>query len=334
MKLNRPVSLALRLGVGFAAIGLMIYSGHINLAALSGALARPDLLALSALLLVALVPLSALRWLILLRALDFKVGFLWTVRVIMITLFFSTFLPGAYGGDVVRVAMAYRHAGRGLSRLTFSVLVDRLFGLLALAVIGVCLLPTLQAGFNRFDYLLPLALLIGVILGACAFGLLLGERAASLLARLPKLLWSVHHVVRASVDALHSYARKWPAMLALFALSVLMFVMLLEAIRLLGIAMQFDALSRPQYYSAGALAMIANSLPLTPGGLGVGEAAFAQIAHLLETVRTPASYATAFLAMRVLNALIGMLGVLPYIADRKQVRSAVEEVKADKAGAA
>jgi uncharacterized membrane protein YbhN (UPF0104 family) len=118
-------------------------------------------------------------------------------------------------------------------------------------------------------------------------------------------------------------------MLALFALSVLMFIMLLEAIYLLGIAMHFDGLARPAYYTAGVWAMIANSLPLTPGGLGVGEAAFAQIAHLLEVVRTHASYATAFLAMRVLNVLIGLLGVLPYIASRQQILSAVRNVQDD-----
>jgi uncharacterized protein (TIRG00374 family) len=327
MKIPPSVSRLLRLALGVAAIMALIGTGHITLDALTGALGRPDLLALAAFLLLALVPLSALRWLVLLHALDFKVSFAWTVRVIMITLFFSTFLPGAYGGDAVRVAMAYRHAGRGLSRLTFSVLVDRLLGLLALATIGLCLLPELHARFNRGGYFLPLALLIVLIVGACAFGLFLGERTASWLARLPRFLWSVHHVVRASVDALHSYARKWPSMLGLFALSVLMFLMLLESIRLLGIAMHFDTLSVSQYYSAGALAMIANSLPLTPGGLGVGEAAFAQVAHLLEARPSQASYATVFLAMRVLNALIGMLGVLPYIADRKQVLSAVENVR-------
>lgn len=326
MKIPPRLSRALRLAVGVAAILVMVKMGRINLVALGGTLDRPDLLALAAFLLLALVPLSALRWWILLGGLEFKVGFLWTVRVIMITLFFSTFLPGAYGGDVVRVAMAYRKAGRGLSRLTFSVLVDRLCGLVALAAIGLCLLPTLNAGLREFDYFVPLALMIGVILGACAFGLLLGDRTAALLARLPRLLWSLHHVFRESVGALRSYARQWPRMLALFALSVLMFIMLLEAIYLLGIAMHFDGLPRPAYYTAGVWAMIANSLPLTPGGLGVGEVAFSQIAHLLEAVPTRASYATAFLAMRVLNAIIGMLGVLPYIANRKQFRSAVEDV--------
>ncbi len=131
MNLPRAVSLALRLGAGFAAIGMMIYFGRIDLGALSGTLARPGLLALAAFLLLALVPLAAFRWWLLLIGLGFKIGFGWTLRTTLVTVFFSTFLPGAYGGDVVRVALAYRHVGHGLSRITFSVLVDRLSGLVA-----------------------------------------------------------------------------------------------------------------------------------------------------------------------------------------------------------
>jgi len=188
-------------------------------------------------------------------------------------------------------------------------------------------LPFLRiAGLREMDYLVPLVLLIGVILGACLFGLLLGDRTATLLTRLPKIFKSVHHIFTEAVGALHAYADQWLLMIGLFLLSVLMFLMLLASIALLGLAMHFDALSLPGYMAAGVWAMIANSIPLTPGGLGVGEAAFAQIAHLLEQVHTHASYATAFLGMRVLNALIGVLGILPYLAHRQEISNAVNRV--------
>jgi uncharacterized membrane protein YbhN (UPF0104 family) len=114
-----------------------------------------------------------------------------------------------------------------------------------------------------------------------------------------------------------------------FLLSVLLLVMILGSIAALGFAMGFDALSLPSYFTAGIWAMIANSIPLTPGGLGVGEAAFAQLAHILEPVPSHASYATAFLAMRVLNALIGILGLLPYILHRQEISQAVERAAAE-----
>jgi uncharacterized protein (TIRG00374 family) len=328
MKPKRVLSLLFRLGVGVAAIGLLVYFGRIDLGALAGTLGRPDLLALACFLMLALVPLAAFRWWLLLGALGFRMPFGWTVRTTLITVFFSVFLPGAYGGDVVRIALAYRKAGSGLSRVTFSVLVDRLSGLVASAAIGLCMLPSLRAGLREMDYFVPLALLIGVIAGACIFGLVFGARTAALLKRLPAFFKSIHHIFNEAVGALRTYANQWPLMIGLFLLSVLAFVMLLGSIAALGLAMGFNALSLPAYFTAGIWAMIANSIPLTPGGLGVGEAAFAQLAHMLEQTPTSTSYATAFLAMRVLNALIGILGLLPYILHRQEISQAVERAAA------
>jgi uncharacterized membrane protein YbhN (UPF0104 family) len=87
--------------------------------------------------------------------------------------------------------------------------------------------------------------------------------------------------------------------------------------------MSFDTLSIPSYVIAGVWAMVVNALPLTPGGLGLAEATFAQIAVLLATAPSQASYANVFLAMRILIVLISTLGLLPYLAVRGQTLEAV-----------
>jgi hypothetical protein len=48
--------------------------------------------------------------------------------------------------------------------------------------------------------------------------------------------------------------------------------------------------------------------PLTPGGLGVGEAAFARACDVLEAQRSGAAYATVFLAYRCLGFLAALPG--------------------------
>jgi uncharacterized protein (TIRG00374 family) len=243
----------------------------------------------------------------------------------LIGLFFSTFLPGGYGGDTVRIALTFRKVGGNLSRVTFSVLVDRLCGLVALATIGLCMLPSLRVGLKQIDYLIPLASVIAVIVGGAILGVLVGDKTVALFSRLPSRLKFVQHVLDEAVGALKLYADRWRRMLIVIALSLGMFVMLFAAIASLCLAMRFDGLSLPAYFTAGVWAMIANSIPLTPGGLGVGEAAFAQLAHLLEPVPTQASYATAFLAMRVLSSLINVLGMLLYAMDRREVSSAIKQ---------
>jgi len=48
----------------------------------------------------------------------------------------------------VRAAMAYRAAGGRLSRLTFTIVIDRLSGLLALLVLGIGMLPALPLRYR------------------------------------------------------------------------------------------------------------------------------------------------------------------------------------------
>jgi uncharacterized membrane protein YbhN (UPF0104 family) len=62
------------------------------------------------------------------------------------------------------------------------------------------------------------------------------------------------------------------------------------------------------------LGFVANSLPLTPGGLGVGEAAFDQLFQLAGFT----GGAVALLGWRLLILLIGLPGLVVYIFAKQQ----------------
>ncbi len=188
------------------------------------------------------------------------------------------------------------------------------------------MLPFLRvAGLREMDYLVPLVLLIAVILGAGLFGLLLGDKAAALLMRLPKSFKSVHHIFREAVSALRTYADRWLLMIGLFLLSVLMFVMLLASIALLGLAMHFDALSLPGYFAARRLGHDRQLHSAHAGGAGGSvRLPSPSLPIFWSGVPTHTSYATAFLGMRVLNTLIGVLGILPYVLQRREISRAVQ----------
>jgi glycosyltransferase 2 family protein len=305
-----------RIALGLVVLALLIYFGALDPKVLATTFGRPDLLALATLLLLTTIPLAAFRWWLLLKSLKFPMGFNWSLRTTFTSQFFNTFLPGSYGGDFARVALAYRASGGGLSRLAFTVVVDRLSGLLALIILGLSILPLLPMQYRDATY--PLfAIGCGVILGGTIFGFLIGERIAAFLVRLP---WSIGvklaHVVREVLAAVRAFFDHWPILVAILVLSIVQFTLVLGALAVLGRAMRFDALSLSGYAVAGVWSTLANALPLSPGGLGVGEAAFAKTAMLLESVASGASYATVFLAMRVLTILIAVLGVLPYWAQR------------------
>jgi glycosyltransferase 2 family protein len=310
----------LRAAAGLLVLILLVYLGRIDLKILSHALDHPALLALAAGLLLASVPLAAFRWWLLTARLGFPMRFSWSLRTTFTSQFFNAFLPGAFGGDMVRVVLAYRAAQRGLSQLTFTIVVDRLCGLTALILLGLCVLPALPPRFHEPAYLLPWVAAGTALLAGAAVAVLWGERIASLLGRLPAPVGArLAHGAREVLAALRAYADRWLTLVWALMLSVLQFILVLSCIGVLGVAMSFDALSTAGYVVAGVGSLIANSLPLTPGGLGVGEAAFGQIAALLETVPSGASYANVFLAVRILSILINVLGFLSYLAQRSDL---------------
>jgi uncharacterized membrane protein YbhN (UPF0104 family) len=314
----------LRLGLGVAALAALAASGALSTQGISAVAANPGLLAAAFVALLATVPLAGLRWWLLLRGLDFfRLGAGWAVSTTFIGTLCNTFLPGAYGGDLVRVGLAYRAEGAGLNRIAVSVLVDRLSGLVALLGLGLALLPALPgAPQGRLAAIATGALLAGA---ACiAIGLVFAAPITVLLGRLPgragRLL---SHMAREVFAALRAYVHRPAVPLLAVVISAVQYMLVLLAIVALGRAMAFDALSAAGYAVAGVWSLVANALPVTPGGIGVGEAAFAQAARLLEATPSAAPYATVFLAQRVLAALVGALGVIPLVLLRPDLRGSV-----------
>jgi uncharacterized membrane protein YbhN (UPF0104 family) len=70
---------------------------------------------------------------------------------------------------------------------------------------------------------------------------------------------------------------------------------------------------------AAPLAMVANVLPITPGGLGVGEAAFDQLCRWLDPAPGAAAYASIFFAYRAVSAVTLIPGLLAFIVYRSDL---------------
>src|SRR3954469_17917261 len=154
----------IKLVIGIAGLVLLVEYGSIDLGILVKAADRPGLLALAFLCILATVPIAGWRWWLLLRGLKFELSLPWAINATFISVFFHTFLPGAYGGDLVRLALAYRSVGNGLSQLTFSVLVDRLAGLVSLLILGLLTVATLPPFYaSRFGWIVACVFAVGVV---------------------------------------------------------------------------------------------------------------------------------------------------------------------------
>lgn len=317
----------IKLAVGVAGLVLLVKYGSIDLGVLAKAADRPGLLLLAFACILATVPIAAWRWWLLLRGLNFTLTLAWSINATFISLFFHTFLPGAHGGDLVRLALAYRSVGGSLSHLTFSLLVDRLSGLVALLLLGVLMLPGLPSAYaTQLEWAVATFFVVG------AAGLIIavksGDCSVNLVGRLPKPVGpALARIAKELLTALRAYWSQPGRLFAALVVSVVQYILILLALFSLGHAMGFTQLSWIGYGIAGAWSTIANSLPLTPGGIGVGEAAFARVAVALTHPTADVSYGTVFLAMRVLTVIIGIVGILPWLLNRTDLRSGIDAIK-------
>lgn len=315
------VIFCIRLAIGAISIYALFYFNLINFDVLIDVTKSPGYLAAAFLCLLITPLLGAIRWLYLLRAVGFRPTLGWTINITFISLFFNIFLPGSHGGDLVRIGMAYSAAGSRLNRITVSVIVDRLSGVVALLALGAAMLAWLPVQYWELVTIAALILVFGLVAGV-AVALIWGQQIAALLLKLPKPFGPIlAHICTEIATALQQYVSNVRVLIIAFVISVLQYLLAIASLIMIGLAMKFMSLPISGYGIAGIWAMLANALPLSPGGLGVGEAAFVHVATLLETVKSGASYASVFLVMRVLTVIVGLGGIVPLMIYRNDVRT-------------
>lgn len=315
----------LRLAIGVAALAALFYFDFIDLKLLALAASSKLFVSISFTLLLSTIFIGAFRWKILLRALGVRLTFREALTFTFIGQFFSIFLPGAYGGDLIRGGLVYRINDTKLAEIMVSGFIDRVTGLFGLLVISLSVLVLIP---SEFQVLIGFIVIIGILSSIFgfysaikyqhAFRIFIGWLPHSLSLVLLRLFNSL-------VGNLERYLnQKWSLFQAI-SLSIVQFVLVLEALYILGISVNGDSLSPLGYIVSGISGLFANAIPLSPGGLGLGEAAFGQVARLLETVPTTMAYSSIFLLMRALTLVIGVMGMIPFVLYRKEIKDVTEQ---------
>lgn len=300
-----------RLGIG---IGLLVYlarSGVINLHALSRLFTVwPITLAAVALLLLD-VALMALRlsWLFQPHGLHLPLGK--SLQLTLVSFFFTTFLPGAAGGDLAKLFYATKgNSGRRMEIITITLL-DRAIGLFSLLVLPLLFAPM----FLPFIGTRPTLRILLMAVGVLAFGLLVAfllclfnppwvERLAQwALGFLP---WG--SIPERILGTIGVYRRSLGTLVAALGASLVANLCLIAVTALAVLALNPAGLSTIICLMI-PLGHIVNSLPLTPGGLGVGETAF----NALFDMAGLRGGAEALLCWRIWMALVGILGLAFYL---------------------
>jgi hypothetical protein len=241
---------------------------------------------------------EAVRLRALFRAQAMRLPFALGFRLVLIAFAFNLCLPGGTGGDVLKLFyLASANPGRR-AEIGTLVLLDRALALIAMLLAAVLALASSWGALVRHPALHAIGVVVAAVLAAGVFTLALGVRyggdlaahlhprgrAGALAARVFALLGRFRSRARALAVAVGVTLAGHALLLLLHALA---------ARALLGV----DDLGVSA--ALASLGVVANALPLTPGGIGVGEAAFEQL------------FTISGVASGALLALVWRLGALP-----------------------
>lgn len=331
----------LKYGLGFGLLALVIYRYRDDLSALTEKPLNPGPLVLAAVLMAFALSLQLVRWFLLVRALDLPFTLRNAFRLGLVGIYYNTFLPGAVGGDVLKAYfIAKEQPGRKAAAVA-TVLIDRAMGLFGLILFAaVCGSIAWAAGDPRLTGNTDLQWIVKVCAGLAGFAvlgyLLLGflperrvDRFAGRLQHIPKLGRSLAEMWY----AVWMYRQRPKTVVLGVAVSAVCHLSMVFAFHFAAQGFTHDEQAAPatlpEHMVICPIGFIAQALPLSPGGVGVGEAAFAGLYKL--SGRAEITGVASRLALRVVEWSIGLMGYLVYLRMRTEL-PVPEAAEAEAAG--
>jgi len=309
--LRKALFLLLRVAIGIAILVYLAKSGQINLSSLIRlSHAWPITVTAVGFLLLDIL-LMSIRASLLFRSARLSLSMWNSVQLNLIGFLFSTFLPGAAGGDIAKLVYATRENHGRRAEVATVLILDRLAGLFSLVVLPLLFAPSFPDLLRSVPVLRRLlymdALLAGLMLVGAALVMFFTPTRSWvtwLLDRWPGIKGLALRVL----DTMAVHGKAQATMLYVFLLSLLanLALIVVTALGLYAVnAISFSirlALVAP-------IGHLVNSLPLTPGGIGIGETAF----NALFKLTGISGGAETLLCVRLWNVLVSLLGLVVYL---------------------
>ena len=310
-KITKILSIFVRIVLAAALLGYLVYSGSIDWDFLAGLFSAWyfSLAAIAGFILVHMV--LAWRLQILLQAHDLVLAYWPAFRLTLIGLFFNTYLPGAQGGDLIKIYYASKgNPGKRTEIITIMIF-DRLVGMFSLFVAPVIIAPffydVIAANRPMQGLLLitsgaSVAVVVSVIIGM-RMDVEHGRFFVWLYNKIPK-----GEFLRRILVTIHSYRHNSKKVLFTVALSIAMQTLVIGSMLFIAAAITPGGADTRMALLV-PMGFLATALPVTPGGIGVGEAALDSLFKLFDLH----GGAELLLGWRVLMVIIGMLGLYYYL---------------------
>ena len=255
------------------------------------------------------------RWALLLAAKQFPSTFKVTFPLTLMGVFFNYAVPGAIGGDLVKVFYLVKDHPQKKMLSISTILLDRVIGLYAMTWFAVCSLlmdvPLIMS--NSKLQVLGLGIILALVLQTVILGV-------SFSARMNKMFNFLYKIAAARklYEVIHSYREQKMVLVKTLAISFLSQGISIFFLWLVGVALHETNIPISTFLFAVPIGFMVSALPISPAGIGIGQVAFLILFQLHSGQQTQLGQISISIFQLVLFVW-GLFGAFFYVKGRKEM---------------
>ncbi len=273
--------------------------------------------------------LGNLKWFILLKSQKINICFSDSFYLYYTGYTFNYFLPGGIAGDALKIAYITKR-GQKRSVAALSIIIDRAIGLLAMILVIMFFLPSLSAKLNTLKwitndyphfvipYFITISLLTVTTIVLVFYFINHKRTYQKITNSLKRKKGRIFELLLKLTKAIFSYRKSRMALLLNIIIAITIQIIIAISFLLAGQKILGENISLLSYTLASIITQIISVIPISPGGIGVGEVIFGKILYYLNN-RLLLSYASVYFALRLLNILCSIPGILIFVFGQKKL---------------
>lgn len=311
---KQALILSLKIGLAVGLIYWFIRNGSLDLE-LIASLITPARAALIILLVGSQILINNYRWQLLMAAQGLHAKVKETFPLSLIGMFFNYAMPGGVGGDVVKGYYLIQDRPNSKGAAIISIFMDRMIGFFIMIMTAAIALIWKWETVVQSDALKSLA--FGVMALAAVFvtffALALSRRFQSYrLVRFAFDKLPLGKKIEAVYVRLHTFRQHTPTLWYAFLISFVGQFGTIVAVSMIGSWVGVTELSLGDYMFLVPLGTVATAIPISPAGIGVGQAAFYFLFNSALGYKSPLG-PIAITALQVSSFIWGLVGAIFYL---------------------
>jgi len=257
--------------------------------------------------------LGAFRWWLVLKTFKYNVDLLYILKITYIGAFFNNILFGSYGGDLVKGYYIYKFMNKSV-KPALTIIIDRLFGLIGLIIVGIIsFIFFLNGDFLKYISInYNLLIILFIILMILVF---------IIISLFNNNLFKHINLLREHINNFLSLSKKNIIifLICIMLSSIIFIAAHLGTFLVSDIVYDFN-IGIEKIYVINFFTTIVNVLPVTPGGLGMGELAFSKAnVFFSENQSHIKNIANVIILYRIINVVACLPGAIIYVLQNKKL---------------